>query len=50
MNIDLLAYIDNQQRVDTTDCVLCQSCVNACTRNVLSVTSTLDQPRKRTPH
>jgi ferredoxin len=49
MNIDLLAYVDNEQRVGTPDCILCQTCVNACTQNALSVASTLDRPRKRTP-
>jgi ferredoxin len=48
MHIDLLAHIDNHRRVDSADCILCQTCVNACTQNALRVTSALDRPRKRT--
>jgi ferredoxin len=47
MDIDLLAHIDNNQKVDSTDCILCQTCVNACTQEALSVTSALDRPSKR---
>ena len=46
MNIDILAHVDSIQRVNSTDCILCQSCINVCTENALTITSCLEHPRK----
>ena len=46
MNIDLPAQIASHERIESTDCILCQTCVNTCPQHALTVTSTLDRPRK----
>jgi ferredoxin-type protein NapH len=42
MDIDLLAYIRNGQRVLSTECMLCQTCVTVCAEDALKVTFGLD--------
>lgn len=54
MDIDLLGYIRNGQRILSTECMLCQTCVTVCARDALHVSvgfdaGTRERLRKRPP-
>lgn len=42
MNIKLLSYMKNNQRVLSTECIGCQQCVNICPENIIRYTKKLD--------
>ncbi len=52
MDIDILAYIEADQVVASGDCILCQTCVNACPCQALDVRSSLQKKgyRGSRPH
>ena len=42
MDIRILEYIQNGQRVLSTECVLCLECINMCSKDALGATFGLD--------
>ncbi len=42
MNIKLLSYMKNNQRVLSTECIGCQQCINICPENIIRYTKKLD--------
>lgn len=42
MDVRISDYVRNGQRVLSTECVLCQTCITACTRNALKLSFGLD--------
>ena len=42
MNIKLLCYMKNNQRVLSTECIGCQQCVNICPENIIRYTKKID--------
>ena len=42
MNIQLLNYMKNDQRVLSTECIACQQCVNICPEGIIQYTQKLD--------
>jgi len=42
MNIKLLKYMNNNQRVLSTECISCQQCVNICPENAIKYTKKYD--------
>lgn len=46
MDVRISDYVRNGQRVLSTECVLCQTCITACTRNALKLSFGLDMGGK----
>lgn len=42
MNIKLLSYMKNDQRILSTECIACQQCVNICPENIIKYTKKID--------
>jgi len=42
MNIKLLSYMKNDQRILSTECIACQQCVNICPENIIRYTKKID--------
>jgi ferredoxin-type protein NapH len=42
MNIQITDYMKNNERVLSTECILCQTCISACAKNALKISAGLD--------
>ena len=50
MDIDVMAYIKNGQRVLSTECIFCQTCTNVCPQGILEGTFKFDMGGKELIH
>jgi len=46
MDIDVAQYVEDNMRVTSSECILCNKCVNACTSDSLQMTVKRDKTRK----
>jgi polyferredoxin len=42
MDIDILAYVEKDRRVMSSDCIMCATCVAICTKDALKLSVELD--------
>ena len=42
MDIDVMAYVKNGQRVLSTECIVCHTCTNVCPKGILDTSFKFD--------
>jgi Fe-S-cluster-containing hydrogenase component 2 len=50
MNINVMEYINNKERVLSTECILCLTCTTVCPEKILDVTFKMDIGGKELIH